>query len=114
MMLGKEHLMPAPRKYPEELRQRAVRMVFEIREETGVRKGAIARVGRHLDINPETLRNWVRQEEIDGGTRVGLSTDDKQRLAELERENRELRRSNEILKAAAGFFARELDRPQRR
>ena len=83
-------------------------MVFEIRQESG-QQGAIARVADRLGVNRETLRNWVRQAEVDGGKRPGTTTVDAQRLAELERENRELRRANEILKAAASFFARELD-----
>ena len=106
--------MPAPRKYPDELRARAVRMVFEVRERTGQRLGAIARVGDQLGVHKETLRNWVRQAEIDGGQRPGVTTLDQQRVAELERENRELRRANEILKAASAFFASELDRPRTR
>ena len=106
--------MPTPRKYPDELRERAVRMVFEIREQTGQRKGALVRVGEQLGINPETLRNWVNQAEVDGGQRPGTSTDDRQRIAELEREVRELRRANGILKSASAFFAAELDRPQQR
>jgi transposase len=106
--------VPAPKKYPDELRERAVRMVFEIREQTGQRKGALARVGGQLGINPETLRNWVNQAEVDGGQRSGTSTDDRQRIAELEREVRELRRANGILKSASAFFAAELDRPQPR
>jgi transposase len=101
--------MPALKKYPDEVRERAVRMVFEIRQETGQQQGAIARVADRLGVNRETLRNWVRQAEVDGGKRPGTTTVDAQRLAELERENRELRRANEILKAAASFFARELD-----
>ena len=101
--------MGRPRKYPEELRDRAVRMVFEIREQNGQRYGALARVADQLGINKDTLRNWVRAAEIDGGQRPGLTTDDRQRISELERENRELRRANEILKAASAFFARELD-----
>jgi transposase len=101
--------MPAPKKYPDELRERAVRMVFEVRERTGRSTGAIARVADQLGINRETLRNWVRQAEIDSGQRPGMSTADKQRIAELERENAELKRANEILKAASAFFARELD-----
>jgi transposase len=60
-------------------------------------------------VNRETLRNWVRQAEVDSGHRPGTSTEDAQRIADLERENRELRRANEILKAASAFFARELD-----
>ena len=106
--------MSAPRKYPEELRERAVRMVFETRERTGQRKGALARVGEQLGVNPETLRNWVSQAEVDGGQRPGTSTDDRQRIAELEREVRELRRANAILKSASAFFAAELDRPPTR
>ena len=93
--------MPAPKKYPDELRERAVRMVFEVREETGQRKGALARVAQQLGINPETLRNWVTQAEIDEGHRPGTTTDDATRLAELEREVRELRRANAILKSAS-------------
>jgi transposase len=106
--------MPALRRYPDELRQRAVRMVFEVREQTGGAPGAIARVGEQLGVNKETLRNWVRQAEIDGGQRPGVTTQDHQRIAELERENRELRRANEILKAASAFLAAELDRPRTR
>ena len=60
-------------------------------------------------MTPESLRRWVRQAEVDGGKGTGLSTDERQRLKELERENKELRRTNEILKAASAFFARELD-----
>jgi transposase len=84
-------------------------MVFELRAESGNARGSIARVGERLGINPETLRNWVERAEIDGGQRPGTTSDDKKRIAELERENRELRRANEILKAASAYFARELD-----
>ncbi|MCA2230353.1 transposase [Nonomuraea aurantiaca] len=86
--------MPAPKKYPDELRERAVRMVFEIREQTGQAPGAIARVAQQLGVHREALRSWVRQAEIDGGQRPGTSTEDAQRIAELEREVRELRRPN--------------------
>ncbi len=101
--------MPAPRKYSEEIKDRAVRMVFQVRRESGQRQGAVAAVAAKLGVNRETLRNWIRQAEIDGGQRPGISTADAQRIAELEREVRELRRANEILKAASAFFARELD-----
>jgi len=94
--------MPAQRKYPDELRERAVRMVLEIRARDGRGHGELARVGR-------PLRGWVKQAEIDNGTRPGTTTGDQRRIAELERENRELRRANEILKAASAYFARELD-----
>ena len=103
--------MPAPRKYPDELRERATRMVVEARRNPATRPGAIARIGDQLGINRETLRNWVTQAEIDAGDRPGTTTDQAQRLAELEREVRELRRANAILKSASAFFAAELDRP---
>jgi transposase len=84
-------------------------MVFELRAESGNARGSIARVGQRLGVNPETLRNWVEKSEVDSGQRPGAASDDKKRIAELERENRELRRANEILKAASAYFARELD-----
>ena len=103
--------MAAPRKYPDELRERATRMAVDARRDPATRSGALKRIGEQLGINPETLRNWVIQAEIDGGVRPGTTTDDGQRIAELERENRELRRANEILKTASAFFAQaELDR----
>jgi transposase len=104
--------MPAPRKYPAELRDRAVRLVFETREESGERRGAIGKVAAQLGLNPETLRNWINQAEIDHGERAGLTSDERRRMRELERENRELKRANEILKSAAIFFGAELDRRQ--
>ncbi len=84
-------------------------MVFELRAESGSARGTLARVGEQLGINPETLRNWVEKAEIDSGQRPGTTSDDRKRIAELEREVRELRRANEILKAASAYFARELD-----
>ncbi len=103
--------MAAPRKYPDELRERATRMAVEARQDSATRPGALARIGKQLGINPETLRNWVTQAEIDDGLRPGTTTDEARRIAELERENRELRRANEILKTASAFFAAaELDR----
>jgi transposase len=105
--------MAAPRKYPQELRERAVRLAVEARRDPVMRAGALRRIGEQLGINPETLRDWVTQAEIDGGDRPGTTTSDAQRLAELEREVRELRRANAILKSASAFFAAELDRPQR-
>jgi transposase len=105
--------MVAPRKYPDELRERATRMAVEARRDPAMRSGALARIGKQLGINPETLRNWVTQAEIDGGVRPGTTTSDAERIAALERENRELRRANAILKSASAFFAAELDRPQR-
>ena len=100
--------MPAQRKYPDELRERAVRMVLEIRAREGKGRGELARVGRQLGVHPEALRGWVRQAEIDSGTRPGAASEDQKRIAGLEREVRELRCANEILRAASAYFAREL------
>jgi transposase len=96
-------------RYPPELRERAIRMVQETIPETSERHGVVTRVAVQLGLGSETLRHWVKQADIDGGLRPGVSTSDRQRIAELEKENRELRRANEILKAASAFFARELD-----
>ena len=106
--------MSAPRKYSVELQQRATRMALDARKDPETSRGAIKRVADQLGVHPEALRNWVRQAEVDGGTRPGLSTDDQARITELEREVRELRRANEILKtSAACFAAAELDRKVR-
>ena len=83
--------MPAQRKYPEELRERAVKMVFEVRDRDGKGRGEIARVGRQLGVHPDAAR-WVRQAEVDGRTRLGTATEDSRRIRELDREVRELRR----------------------
>jgi transposase len=99
----------SPKRYPPELKERAVSMVFETIERTGERQGAVSRIARQLGIGDQSLRNWVARAEIDRGTRAGLTTEERRRIVELERENRELRRANEILKSAAAFFARELD-----
>ena len=100
---------PSQRRYPPELRERAVRMVQQAIEESGERFGVITRVARQLGIGTESLRSWVGQAEVDGGHRPGTSTQDKERIAVLEREVRELRRANEILRTASAFFAAELD-----
>src|SRR5436309_1298885 len=97
------------RRYPAEMRERAVRMVREAIAESGERVGAVTRVARQLGIGPESLRNWVKQAEIDTGKRPGVTTAEQQRIAELEREVRDLRRANELLKAASALFARALD-----
>jgi transposase len=106
--------MSAPKKFSDELRERATRMAVELRRDPETRGGAIRRVSEQLGMHPETLRNWVRQAEVDGGVRPGTTTSDAQRLAELEQENRELRRANHILRTASAFFAAELDRPTNR
>jgi transposase len=113
-MAGNRGTHPSQRRYPPELRERAIRMVLETIEQTGERFGVITRVARQLGVGSESLRTWVRQAEVDGGRRPGVTTEERRRIAELEREVRELRRANEILKAASAFFARELDpRPPR-
>jgi len=84
-------------------------MVREWRRERNRQDGGLKEVAEQLGVHHESLRNWLKQADIDGGQRAGLSSDDKARIAELERENRELRRANDILKAASAFFARELD-----
>jgi transposase len=84
-------------------------MVLEAIEQNGERHGVVARIARQLGVGVESLRVWVKQTEIDQGRRPGLTTAEQQRIAQLERENKELRRANEILKAASAFFARELD-----
>ena len=100
---------PFQRRYPPEMRERAVRMVREVIAESGERMGAVTRVARQLGVGPESVRNWVKQADIDGGKRPGITTAEQQRIVELEREVRELQRANEILKAASAFFAAELD-----
>ena len=90
-----------PGKYPDEMRERAVRMVFEAQRHCGSQWEAIASVAEKLGPTPETVRKWVRRTEVDEGRRPGLSSDERERLKRLERENRELRRANEILKSAS-------------
>jgi transposase len=100
----------APRPpYPPEFRERAIRMVFDHQDQYPTQWKAIESIAKKLQVNHETLRQWVRRAETDGGQRPGVTSDERARLKELERENRELRRANEILKAASAFFARELD-----
>ena len=97
--------MAAPRKYSEELKERATRMAVEARRDPASRAGAISRIGKQLGIHPEALRNWVRQAEVDTGVREGVSSDDKAKIVALEREVRELRRANTILRQASAYFA---------
>jgi len=89
-------------------------MVFERQDEYGSQWQAISSIATKLGMTPESLRKWVRRAEIDAGERPGLTTDKRQRMKELEKENKELRRVNEILKAAAAFFGAELDRNPKR
>jgi transposase len=106
--------MARPSKYPVELRERAVRMVMEHKQDYPSEFGAIRSIASRLGIgSPETLRKWLRQAEVDAGARPGTTTEESEQLKALKKENVELRRANEILKAASAFFAAELDRPHR-
>jgi transposase len=101
-------------RYPQELRDRAVRLVLESRDDYESEWKAIESIAMKLGIgSTETLRKWVRRAEVDAGGRPGVRTQDSDEVKKLRAEVRELRRANEILRAAAGFFAAELDRPQR-
>lgn len=94
---------------PDEVRERAVRLVREHAGEYPSQWAAIRSIADKVGVHPETLRAWVRRVEVNAGERPGLTTEERERLKQLERENRELRRANEILKSASAFFARELD-----
>ena len=96
-------------RYPPELRERAMRLVREHRDEHPSEWAAIESIAGKLGMTPETLRKWLRRDAVDHGQRPGVTSGERERIRDLERENRELRRANEILKAASVFFARELD-----
>ena len=103
---------PTTRRYSEAEKERAVRAVRQLRKELGTEHGTIKRVADQLGIGVESLRSWVKQSEIDAGAKPGLSSEDAERIKRLEQENRELRRTNEILRKASAYFAQaELDRP---
>jgi transposase len=106
--------MARPRVYSDEFRERAVRLLREWREARGVTDGGYTAVAEQLGMQRETLRRWFIEDEVERGSRPGLTRDERFRIAELERENRELRRANEILKSAAAFFGAELDRRQKK
>jgi transposase len=104
--------MNEPKKYSPEVRERAVRMVFEHEAEYESQWAAMLSIASKIGCTTETLRKWVRQAERDQGRRAGLTSEERERLKMLERENRELRRANEILRKASAYFAQaELDRP---
>ena len=103
--------MPAPRKYPQELRDRSIRLVHEARQgepELSL-NAAVVRISTRVGVNADTLRGWCKQDAIDTGDRPGTTTGDATKIKQLEAEVRELKRANEILLAASSFFARELD-----
>ncbi|MFT7602043.1 MAG: transposase [Acidimicrobiales bacterium] len=104
---------PTMRRYSREEKDRAVRMVTQLRKELNTKQGTVKRVADQLDIGVESLRSWVKQSEIDHGDRGGVSTAEAARIKELEQENKELRRANSILKSASAFFAAELYRPSK-
>jgi transposase len=98
------------KEYPPELKERAVKMVQELRAQDPHDKTVISRVARQLGVGDESLRAWVKRAEVDAGKRPGLTTDEQAELKRLRKENFELRRSNDILQSAATFFGAELDR----
>src|SRR5512143_72718 len=100
-----------PKTYSPEVRERAVRMVQEHRSDHASEWAAISSIAAKIGCTAETLRSWVRQTERDHGLRAGTTTDDRERIKALERENRELRQANEILRQASAYFAQaEFDR----
>jgi len=105
---------PTTRRYSVEEKAAAVRMVRTLRAELGTTQGTVQRVATQLGYGVESVRSWVKQAEVDDGFVSGVSTAESKRLRELEQENRELRRANEVLKRAASFFGAELDRHYRR
>jgi len=104
---------PTARRYSPEDKARAVRLVRQLRKELGTTHGTIRRVADQIGCGVESLRTWVKQADIDEGVEPGLTTTEARRIKELEQENRELRRANDLLKRASAFFAAELDRPSR-
>jgi len=104
---------PSTRRYSEAEKERAVRMVLQLRKELKTDHGTVKRVADQLGVGVESLRGWVKQHEIDEGLKPGVTSEQTARIKELEQENRELRRANAILKSASAFFAAELDRPQK-
>jgi transposase len=104
---------PTTRRYSPEEKARAVRLVRQLRKEVGTSHGTIQRVADQIGCGVESLRTWVKQADIDEGVAPGLTTTEAKRIKELEQENRELRRANDLLKRASAFFAAELDRPSR-
>ena len=108
MVMGKEN------RFSPEVKERAVKLVYEQQKELESQWAAIRSVASKIGCSPETLRHWIRKDEIDTGKREGLTTNERERMKQLERENRELKKANEILRLASAFFAKaELDRQLR-
>jgi transposase-like protein len=104
---------PTTRRYTDQEKAQAVRLVHQLQRELGTSQGTVRRVADQLGYGVESVRGWVKQAEIDSGEKAGTTTAESERVKALEQENRELRRANEILRRASAFFAAELDRPQR-
>lgn len=104
---------PTTRRYTEDEKAQAVRLVRQLRAELGTEHGTIKRVADQLGYGVESVRGWVKQADIDDGVKPGTTTADAERIKALEQELKELRRANAILKSASAFFAAELDRPHR-
>jgi transposase len=104
---------PTTRRYSDEEKAQAVRMVFQLRKELGTDHGTVKRVAEQLGYGVESVRSWVKQAEIDAGAKPGVTTAEAERIKALEQENRELRRANAILKSASAFSAAEIDRPSK-
>ena len=104
---------PTTRRYSEEEKAQAVRLVRQLRRELGTEHGTIQRVADQLGYGVETVRKWVKRADVDEGLKAGTSSEDRARMKAPEQENRELRRANAILRSASAFFAAELDRPQK-
>ncbi len=104
---------PTTHRYTDAEKDGAVRLVRQLRKELGTSHGTVKRVAEQLGCGVESLRQWVKQADIDDGVEPGVSTAEAARIRQLEQENRELRRANDLLKRASAFFAAELDRPSR-
>ena len=104
---------PTTRRYSDDEKAQAIRLVRQLRAELGTDHGTVFRVARQLGYGTESVRSWVRRADIDGGRRPGTTSEDAARIKQLEQENRELKRTNAILRSASTFFAAELDRPQK-
>ena len=104
---------PTTRRYSEEEKAQAVRLVRQLRRELGTEHGTVQRVADQLGYGVETVRKWVKRADVDEGLKAGTSSEDRARIKALEQEVKELRRANSILKSASSFFAAELDRPPR-
>ena len=106
--------MSKQKRYPQEVRERAVRMVLDHEDQYASQWEAMRSIATKIGCSPESLRNWVRRAEVDSGRRGGVTSDERVRMKDLEKENRELRRANEILRKASAYFAQaELDRRPR-